>query len=58
MDFEKYINAMVAIRKENERRIAENFSECDKYIAVNYTDYDYVYNKRDEYLKEQGFLMW
>mgnify|MGYP006990355237 CR=1 FL=1 len=39
MDFEKYekyMNARAAVRKENERRIAEKFSECEKYIAENY----------------------
>lgn len=61
MDFEKYekyMNARAAVRKENERRIAEKFSECEKYIAENYTDCGCVFNKHDEYLKEQGFLIW
>ena len=39
MDFEKYekyMDARAAVRKENERRIAEKFSECEKYVADNF----------------------
>ena len=61
MDFEKYekyMNARAAVRKENERRIAEKFSECEKYIAENYIDCGCVFTKHDENLKKQGFLIW
>ncbi len=61
MDFEKYekyMNARAAVRKENERRIAEKFSECEKYISENYIDCGCVFTKHDENLKKQGFLIW
>lgn len=61
MDFEKYekyMDARAAVRKENERRIAEKFSECEKYISENYIDCGCVFTKHDENLKKQGFLIW
>ncbi len=61
MDFEKYekyMNARAAVRKENERRIAEKFSECEKYISENYIGCGCVFTKHDENLKKQGFLIW
>ncbi len=61
MDFEKYekyMNARAAVKKENERRIAEKFSECEKYIAENYIACGCVFTKHDENLKKQGFMIW
>ena len=61
MDFEKYekyMNARAAVRKENERRIAEKFSECEKYVVENYISCGCVFTKHDENLKKQGFLIW
>ena len=52
--YEKYMNTWAAVGKENERRIAEKFSECEKYIAENYTDCGCVFTKHDENLKKQG----
>ena len=61
MDFEKYekyMNARAAVRKENERRIAEKFSECGKYVADNLAFSGCVFTKHDENLKKQGFMIW
>jgi len=61
MDFEryeKYMNARAAVRKENERRIAEKFSECEKYVAENFVSCGCVFTKHDENLKKQGFMIW
>lgn len=59
MDFEKYekyMNARAAVRKENERRRAEKFSECEKYVADNFVCC--VFTKHDENLKKQWFMIW
>ena len=61
MDFEKYekyMDARAAVRKENERRIAEKFSECEKYVAYNFVCCGCVFTKHDENLKKQGFMIW
>ena len=61
MDFEKYekyMDARAAVRKENERRIGENFSECEKYVADNFVCCGCVFTKHDENLKKQGFMIW
>ena len=37
-EYEKYINERMRIKAENERRIKEKFSECEKWVADNLID--------------------
>lgn len=57
-EYEKYMDVRATVRKENERRIAEKFSECEKYVSENYINCGCVYNRHEKNLMEQGFMIW
>lgn len=57
-EYNEYWDKIHAIRIENERRIAEKFSECEKWVSDNLIDCGCVFNKHDESLRKQGFMIW
>ncbi len=57
-EYEKYINERMKIKAENERRIKEKFSECEKWVADNLINCGCVFTRHEENLKKQGFMIW
>ena len=53
--YEKYINERMRIKAENERRIKEKFSECEKWVADNLIDCGCVFTNHADNLQKQGF---
>ena len=57
-EYEKYINERMRIKAENERRIKEKFSECEKWVADNLVGCGCVFTNHAENLQKQGFMIW
>lgn len=61
MNFEKYEKFIIEWRKvkeENDRRTAEKFAECEKWVNSHLLNSGMVWTKHDEILQEQRFLIW
>ena len=62
MAWMEYFDAIHSVIEENQRRVADKFRECEKYVKVvlskQYPDCEIVWTRHEEDICENRFYVW